>query len=83
MDFVRKVVNSNVLADIIEIPEHLKNKKVEIIILPYDNVDNEDNFSVHKAKKARGLLQKYRNKELQSLENTAWEKAVIEKHESS
>lgn len=77
MDFVRKVVNSNVLADIIEIPEHLKNKKVEIIILPYDNVDNEDNFSVHKAKKARGLLQKYRNKELQSLEKIAWVKAVV------
>lgn len=79
MDFVRKVVNSNVLADIIEIPEQLKNKRVEIIILPYDNVDNADNVSIRKAKKARGLLQKYRNKELQSLENTAWAKAVIPK----
>lgn len=41
MNFVRKVANSDILANIIEIPESLKNKKVEILILPYEAVVEE------------------------------------------
>lgn len=39
MKFARKVANSDsdILADIIDIPEELKSRKAEIIILPYGN----------------------------------------------
>nr|WP_290913531.1 hypothetical protein [Anoxybacillus sp.] len=40
MDFVRVIKHSNDLEKFIDIPEGLKNRKVEIIILPY--TDQED-----------------------------------------
>ena len=82
MNFVRKVANSNILASIIDIPESLRNKKVEILIFPYENVDSEANID-QKPKRARGLLEKYKNKELQDKENSAWPEAVVDKHENS
>lgn len=81
MTFIRKVANSDILAGIIEIPESLKNKKVEILILPYENMDAEDETTGRKPKRAKGLLEKYKNKELQDLENSAWAKAVEDKYE--
>jgi len=82
VDFVRKVANSDILAGVIELPESLKHKKVEILILPYENIDTEDNTR-QKVKKARGLLEKYKNKRIQDLEEGAWAKAVVDKHENS
>jgi len=82
LNFVRKVANSNILASIIDIPESLRNKKVEILIFPYENVDSEANID-QKPKRARGLLEKYKNKELQDKENSAWPEAVVDKHENS
>lgn len=72
----------NILASIIDIPESLRNKKVEILIFPYENMETEANVA-HKSKRARGLLEKYRNKELQALEDGAWAKAAVDKHENS
>lgn len=37
MEFLRVIKNSKDLAKIIDIPEELRNIKVEIIILPYEN----------------------------------------------
>ena len=36
MDFVRKVVNSTDLINIIDLPNSLINRKVEILIIPID-----------------------------------------------
>ncbi len=77
MNFVRKVTNSDVLANIIDIPTELKNKKVEIIILPYDNTD------IPKYKNVKGALSKYKNEELQGKENGAWASATVERYENS
>jgi len=82
LTFVRKVTNSNILESVIDIPESLRNKKVEILIFPYENGDAEDGIAQN-PKKARGLLEKYKNKERQSFENSAWSKAVVDKHENS
>ena len=82
MNFVRKVANSNILARIIDLPENLRNKKVEIPVFPYDNVNEEDNLA-QKPKRARGLLERYKNKDLQDLENSAWAKAVLDEYENS
>jgi len=82
LNFVRKVANSNILASIIDIPENLRNKKVEILIFPYENLDSEAIID-QKPKRVRGLLEKYKNKDLQNIENGAWAKAVADKHEDS
>lgn len=82
MKFVRRVANSDVLANIIDIPEELRNKKVEIIILPYENMESVD-LKEQKKKRVRGALAKYRNKKLQEKENEAWANAAVEKHENS
>lgn len=78
MNFVRKITNSDILASVIDIPESLRNKKVEILIFPYESMNTEDSL-VRKPKRARGLLEKYKNKELQDVENGAWAKAVVDK----
>ncbi|MDK2901754.1 MAG: hypothetical protein PWR14_658 [Thermosediminibacterales bacterium] len=82
MKFIRKVANSDILAGIIDIPEELKSKKVEIIILPYENMDNAD-LEEQKKKNVRGALAKYKNKELQEKEKEAWANAAVGKHENS
>jgi len=82
VEFIRKVANSDMLADVMDLPESFRNKKVEILIFPYENMNTDDSTD-RKSKKARGLLEKYKNKELQDLENGAWAKAVEDKYENS
>ncbi|QGU00419.1 hypothetical protein SYNTR_1825 [Candidatus Syntrophocurvum alkaliphilum] len=77
MKIVRKVANSDVLASIIDIPDELKNKKVEIIILPYENIENADIKKQH-SKKVRGVLGSYKNEKLQSKEKGAFMNAMVE-----
>jgi hypothetical protein len=82
MNFVRTIVNSDILTSIIDIPENLRHRKVEILILPYENINMEENKEP-KVKLARGILEKYKNIDLQSEENSAWEKAMVDKYENS
>lgn len=80
MDFVRVIKNSDDLEKIIDIPKRLKNRKVEIIILPF--TDNEDSEKVER-KSLRGALSKYKNEALQDQESDAWSKAVVDNYENS
>lgn len=82
MKFIRTVANSDILTDIIDIPEELKNRKVEIIILPYENVEIMD-FKEQKPRNVRGALSKYKNEELQEREDSAWIDAMVDKYENS
>lgn len=59
MTFFRKVANSNILADVIEIPKSLRNKKVEILIFPYENLDDEE-IIIQRGKNTKGMLEKYK-----------------------
>ncbi|MBB5324218.1 hypothetical protein HNQ34_001311 [Anoxybacillus tepidamans] len=79
MDFVRVIKNSNDLEKFIDIPEKLKNRKVEVIILPY--TDEEDVEQVEK-KSLRGVLSKYKNEALRAQESDAWSKAVVDQYEN-
>ncbi len=54
MRFDRIIASSDVLAHIIDIPEELKNKQVEITVLPYEYVDDQNDAS----KNARGIRAK-------------------------
>lgn len=78
MEFLRVVKDSDDLAKIIDIPEGLRNRKLEVIIFPYEDTEKDN-----KKKSLRGALSKYKNEELQTIENEAWSKAVVEKYENS
>lgn len=80
MPFVRRIVNSNILAGIIDVPEGLKNKKVEVLVFSLeDNTINDTSNKKHKL--AKGILAKYKNPAFIEKESTAWGEAVKEKHE--
>lgn len=78
MEFLRVIKNSNDLAKIFDIPKGLRNRKVEVIILPYQEIEEGT-----ERKSLKGALSKYKNEELQAMESGAWSKAVVEKYEDS
>lgn len=80
--FVRKVANSNILTGVIEMPENLKNREVEILIFPLESITKGDNLD-RKPKSAKGILERYKNKNLQLRENRAWAEAVVDQYENS
>jgi len=82
MNFIRKVANSNILANVIDLPENLRNREVEILIFPLENRNTKDRID-WKPKSAKGILEKYKSMDLQNLENGAWGKAVIDQYENS
>jgi hypothetical protein len=79
MSFFRKIINSDFLAPIINLPPELKDKKVEIIILPVE----EDRKERNAKKSLRGALNKYSDPELLEKEEIAWKMAVTDKYEDS
>ncbi len=60
MEFVRKIVNGIDLKDVVEIPNSLINKKVEILIFPVD----ETSKNKKKKKSLSGILSKYADTKL-------------------
>ncbi len=78
MEFLRVVKDSDDLVKVIDIPKGLRNRKVEVIIFPYEDIEEDI-----KRKSLRGALSKYKNEELQVMESEAWSKAVVEKYENS
>lgn len=80
MEFLRVVKNSNDLAKVINIPKELINRKVEVIILPFED---KEKLPDDEKKSLRGALSKYKNMELQSKESEAWSRAVVEEYENS
>lgn len=76
MEFIREIINSDKLENIIYIPESMKHKNVEILILPVQ----EKKSGIGKL---RGALKKYSNPDLIEKESESWEMAVMEKHGNS
>lgn len=78
MEFLRVIKDSDDLSKVIDIPRGLRNKKLEVIIFPYEDIEKDT-----KKKSLRGALSRYKNEELQTIESGAWSKAVVEKYENS
>lgn len=78
MEFLRVVKDSDDLLKVIDIPKGLRNKKLEVIIFPYEDIEKDT-----KKKSLRGALSKYKDEELQTIESQAWSKAVVERYENS
>lgn len=77
MEVFKKITNSNVLDDIFDIPESMKNKKIVVTVSTYEDKDND------KLKDLRGALSKYKNEDLIKTEKDAWANSVVDRHENS
>lgn len=74
MEIIRKVVNGADLVDIIEIPDSFVNKKLEVLVFPF-----EENKQKRKNKKdLAGILAEYANKDLIEKEKDIWYKEAKE-----
>ena len=73
---VRQIIDSSIL-DKISLPASLRNRKVEIIILPADENQPTKTNSIDDLV---GILEQYKNPDLIPLEKEAWGMAVMDKH---
>jgi hypothetical protein len=80
MNFIRKVTNSDALKHIVDLPESLRNRDVELIILPLGD-QSPSKQALSSSHTARGALKQFANPDLLQHEQDAWEKGVQEKHE--
>ena len=90
MEAVRQIINSSLLSDIINLPDNLKNKKIEITILPFEEINDEivKNNSVVKKRTIEslvGVASKYAKHDLPidviiQKEKEAWAEAVADKY---
>ena len=70
MDFIRKIINSDDIESIVSLPNDLKNKKVEILILP---LEEKKEFDPEKFKGITNLKEKNLKKELEDMREE-WER---------
>jgi hypothetical protein len=80
MEAIRQIVDAERLVNIVDIPESMKHRKVEIIILPDLAAETKPKINKEALKKAFGSLHKYANPDLIPLEKKAWEMAVEDKY---
>jgi hypothetical protein len=87
VEYVRKTVDSKIFEGLLDLPKGLKDRKVEVIILPFDdgsgnNAGNSAENGAGKKKSADGIFSQYANPSLVPLEQDAWGLAVEEKYEN-
>lgn len=75
MEYLRETIDSHSLSGIFNLPASLRNRTVEVIILPVENERAKP-----QRRSARGRLSKYANPALIPLEKEAWARAAEEKH---
>ncbi|MCL2344137.1 MAG: hypothetical protein FWC62_09660 [Firmicutes bacterium] len=76
MECVRQIIDSELL-DRLYLPRHLRNRKVEVIIMP---VENDGNSKKKPIENLIGILHEYANPDLIPLEKDAWARAMEEKY---
>ena len=90
MEVVRQIIDSNDLGKIV-LPESLKNRKIEVTILPFNEI-NEEVIKKNSAGKGKhtieslvGIANKYARHdlsidEIMQKEKEAWAEAMVDKH---
>ncbi len=73
MEFVRKIINSNEIESIVKLPTELKNKKVEILILPVEEGKKQKNFDPRQYKGVLNIDSDELEKELSNMRDE-WER---------
>jgi len=90
MEIVRQIINSNDLGNIV-LPESFKNKKIEVTILPFNEINTKikkKNLTVkrkHTIENLVGIANKYARHDLSidkimQKEKEAWAEAMVDKH---
>jgi hypothetical protein len=77
--FVRKIVHSGVLEQVLPLPPSFRGVQVEVIILPLET-QTPGAAPAEKKKSAYGRLKAYANPALIPEENGAWERAAAQKY---
>jgi translation elongation factor EF-Tu-like GTPase len=75
-------MNSSRLAPILDLPDALRNREVDIIVLSssaMSEMEEHDNGE-SKVESIMGILKDYANPALRELEKGAWERAAAEKY---
>ena len=78
MDAIRKIVNADTLAPIIDLPWKSKDLQVEVIVMPLNEETAHRTTSI--GKKLKGCLKEYANPALLEREQYAWENNITEKY---
>ena len=73
MEFVRKIVDSDDIESIVSLPNELKNKKVEILILPLEQKEDKKDFNPKAFKGVMNIDEKELKKELDDMRKE-WER---------
>ncbi len=73
MQVIRKIINSNKIKDVIDVPDDFNNKMVEVIVMPIKS-DNKKSLS--------GKLSKYKDDSKRTLEQIAWAMSVKDEEEN-
>jgi len=76
MECVRQIIDSKLL-DGLNLPNYMRNRKVEVIIIPADEADIKQKKPVENL---MGILHEYADPKLIHSEKDAWIKAMVEKH---
>ena len=58
MDYIRKIMNSDEVENLLDLPEQLKNKKLEVLILPVEEEVGSDDDKEFNPADYRGILDK-------------------------
>ncbi|MDR1321465.1 MAG: hypothetical protein LBK56_08595 [Gracilibacteraceae bacterium] len=75
MDYLRQTVDSDKLTGVFDLPDVLRGRKVDVIILPV-----QETYTLPKKRGAFGCLRQFANPSLMDAEGDAWERAVAEKY---
>ena len=79
METIHATVNSALLAPIIDLPDTLRDREVEIVVLPkLDTLQDQPRNPERKS--MMGCLSQYANPALRELEEGTWERAAVEKY---
>ena len=73
MEFVRKIINSNDIESIVKLPTELKNKRVEILILPVEENKKHQDFDPQQYKGVLNIDSDELEKELSDMRDE-WER---------
>jgi len=73
MNRFETVINSDLLPDLLKIPNELKHKKVKIIIVPTEEKTEPE-------RSLRGVFEKYKDIKKIPEEKKAWEEHIVEEN---
>ena len=82
MEAIRLTMNSAQLAPIIDLPVALRDREVEVTVVPAHTVSSpqKQDLEASSVGSFMGILKEYANPELRKLEKGAWERAACEKY---